>query len=1065
MGTITTGTGLISGIDIAGFIDSIITLESQGKFRLQSRISEIQTQQTAMLDINARLLNFKTAARSFRIDDIFRSASALSSNEDLLTATASTRAQSGRFRFIIKQLVSTSQQLSKGYATADASPLGLESLSFEFGNGRLSRDVSIEDLNGGQGIDRGRITINDSSGGSATIDLTDVTTLNEVIERINGNADVNVTAAVEGDHLIITDNGGGPLTISDGAGDTTATDLGIAGTDPGGVITGSDINYLGPTTTLASLNDGNGVLVRDNVADLRITARNGTQFEIDFGRIDQDIADATLLEDLNDGAGVRIDDDSDTNDIKFIARDGTEYEFDLTGVTTVGGLRTRISAETGGQITLEVVDGDHFKVVDNSGGGGLLRILGTEDNGTDVAEDLGILNEAGVAADEYEGEIIPSTIDQPAASTLQEIVDRINDHADNPGIVASIGATGLVIEDQTGGGSPLIIESTAANPSLASDLGIETTGHGSDTLNGGRLIASLNSVLVKSLNGGSGLDGATSITVSDRSGAGSIDITGLDTFETLSELVDYLNSEASDLGQQVTFALNNTGNGLTVTDISGGTANLTISGDGATALGIAGDVAADSINGTNLQLQYVANATKLTDLNYGRGIGTGTFRITDGLGVSAEVTIGSADETVYDVIQKINSRGLAIQARINDTGDGIIIEENLGGQTPFVKMKVETVNGSAAADLNLIGEAETVGGGFLDGSYERTVDLDTSDSLNEVVNKINALGIPVSASVVNTGGGATPYRLNLTSGISGRVGDLVVDTAGVNLGLTVLSEGRDAKVFFGSDNPENGFLITSSTNTLEDVLPGVTIDLHEASDEVVELTIERDVDSIVEAVGRMVTAFNDVVGRLDAYDFFDVDTLEKGPLLGDPTVGRVRAALYRIVNDTPLNVDGQFQFLTQVGIQVGKDGQLTFGEAAFREAYESDPQAVEDLIAAYDVDSGGEEEVVEGITVSRSEFTYNSLGIANLFDRLLEDLTDSIDGSLKLADDAFRSRIDLMEGRISDIDERLERRREQLTRQFTALETALGRLQSQSSALTSLASNLAIAGQQLSLGI
>ncbi len=60
--------------------------------------------------------------------------------------------------------------------------------------------------------------------------------LNEGLDAINNNATVTVTATVEGDQLVVTDNAGGAgtLTISDAPGDLTATDLGIARTAVGG---------------------------------------------------------------------------------------------------------------------------------------------------------------------------------------------------------------------------------------------------------------------------------------------------------------------------------------------------------------------------------------------------------------------------------------------------------------------------------------------------------------------------------------------------------------------------------------------------------------------------------------------------------------------------------------------------------------------------------------------------------------------------------------------------------------------------------------------------------------
>jgi len=1058
MGTISTSTGLISGIDYGALIETYLATQYQGMVRLQNRISILQAQKTALLDINARLLNFKSAASSFRTNQVFQSALATSSDSEVLTATANTTAQPGTFQFIVKQLVTTSQQVSKGYASSDESPLGLDSISFEFGNGKLTRDMTLEDLNGGQGVDRGEIIITDRSGASGTVDLTDVTALSEVLERINDTDGISVTASVEGDHLVITDSSGesGTLEVENGSGDTTATDLGIAGTAAGAVLTGSDINCVGSTTALTSLNDGNGVLIRNNVADLEVTSRDGTTFTVDFGRVDADITADTLLEDLNNGDGVTLSDDEENPDIKFVDRDGTEYEVDLTDITTVGGLITQVSSQTEGRIAISITDGEKLTVTDTVGGIGNLKVQGAGDNGTDTAEDLGILNETGVASDSFDGEVIPNTIQDPAASTVADIIDRINNAEGNEGrVVASIAANGvsLKIEDMTGmTTSNLIVASTATNPDAASDLGIEADT-ASATYTGDRLIAGLNSVLVDSLNGGSGLGGATTVSISDRDG-NSLEVNDLDTYDSLSEIVDALNEEAGLAGVQVTVSLNSTSTGLLVTDTSGGAGNLTITGDGATALGIAADVAADTVAGSNLQLQYVSNAKRLSEMNYGRGVSTGSFRVTDGLGVTATVTIGGDEETVYDVIAEINSKGLAVTARVNDNGDGIILEEDteaLGGEEPFVAIEVEAVSGTTAADLNILGESAEVSGASIDGSYERVVDLDTSDSLEEVIEKINDEDIPVSAALLNTGTGGAPYRLNLTSAISGRVGEMIIDTGGVDIGLSVLSEGQDAKVFFGAENPEDGFLVTSPTNTLDGVLQGVDIDLLDTSEDAVALTIARDVASITEAVSQLVTTFNDVIGRIDQYDYYDSDTEERGVLLGDPTAATIRDAIYRIATGRALNVDTSYQYLYEIGIGINSNGELTFDAAAFGEAYENDPEATENLLAAYDVTTSSTTEVGEGITTDEAETTYNSLGIANLFDRLLDQLTDSMDGTVTLADEAYQDQIDLLSSRIEYIDERVETRRAQLSREFTNLETILAQLQTQSLALASLA--------------
>lgn len=1081
MGSISTGVGLISGIDTAALIDSLIAIESQGKNRLTQRVALLQSQRTALLDINARLLNLKNISRSFRIDSIFRTSSAVSSNEDVLTATAGSSAQPGTFSFLVKQLVSSSQKISRGFATRSSTPLGLSSLSFELGNGNVKNDLELAALNGGEGVRRGKIVITDRAGAQATIDLSAATTINEVIEAINNASGVQVSASIAGDQLRISDSSGGVGTLSVGnaAGYHTATDLGIATTDGGagdddglanGAILGSVIHRLGTSTALSALNDGTGVLIRNNVADLVITARDGTVFNIDFGRQNSPITGATLLADLNNGQGVTVSSDEDNKDIKFIARDGTEFEVSLAGVTTVQGVIDRVANVTGGHIAISIdAEGDKLVVTDTVGGGGNLRILGAGTNDEETATDLGILNEAGVAADSYTGISIPNTIADPPVTTLQGILDRINnafdgtDVANGGRIVATIAADGrsLQITDTTGGGGNLIISSTAANPHAARQLGIETdpAGVAASTASGSALLSSINSVLVSSLNGGNGLNGATTISITDRDGT-SFSLNNLDTFDSLSEIVDAINTAAQSAGSGITVEQNTAGNGLRISDSSLGVGNLIIDGDGATALGLstgAPGVASSMKEGSNLQLRYVTEATRLADLNYGRGIGVGEITITDSNGNSMDVNIGTDAETLFDIINEINglasAQGVAVLARVNDTGDGLLIENSNGTGT----IRVEAESGTTAKDLGILGSAAD--GASIDGSYERDITVDPTDTLDKLITKINAAGIPVAASVLNTGVTANPYRLVLSSAITGAQGELIIDTGGVDIGLSTLSEGKDAKVFFGSSNPAEAILITSGSNTIKDAVPGLTVDLKTVSDQPVQVTITRDSTAITEKVKEFVTAFNDAIQRMKQYDSYDAETETRGLLLGNPTVSRARSALFATLQGAAQGVSTQFTRLSQIGIRVGSGGTVEFDEEKFTDALLADPTAVENLFAAFEGSSGAtSEEIAPGITIpAESSGSFTTLGFGDLFDQLMNSFTNSIDGVFKLADNNFQSQIERTQARIADFDKRLEAKRARLEAQYLAMERSLALLQGQGNALGSLASNINIA--------
>ncbi|MHC4080838.1 MAG: flagellar filament capping protein FliD, partial [Planctomycetota bacterium] len=949
MGSLTTGIGLISGIDTASLIDALITLESGPKIQLQTRLAELQSRQTALMDINARLLNLKSSSAGLRANNVFQFALATSSDSNILTAAATGAVQPGTYSFLVKQIVSNAQKVSRGFTDSDTTPVGMTSLSFELGNGTLSTNTDLGDLNAATGVARGKIVITDGAG-DTTVDLSAATTINEVLDAINSSG-ADVTASVEGDHLVVTENTGDALTIADATGYTTASDLGIAGTDGLGTITGTDIRTLGGLTPLSSLNDGTGVYFDDGSYDFKITTRDGREFDIDLGRIDNPITGATLIEDLNNGAGVTLNADS-TEDIQFVDRDGVEHDVDLTGIVTVQDFIDRVNDQTDGAIQITVhADGDKFTVTDTTGGSGLLKVLGAGPNETDTAEDLGILEETGVGAASFDGEVLANADHTPAAKTIQDVIDRINDAYDNEAvpvqngghIVASIAADGvsLLITDTVSGGGNLTVAASPTNAYAARDLGIEADV-AADTIDGNRLIAGINSVLVRSLNGGAGTGGLTDLILQDREGNG--DLISIDTDGSLSDIIDQINASAAI---NITASLNDAGNGLLITDTTDPvdiTGNLIVTGDVADDLGIDTGVLGveeSFFRGDNVQLRYVAEGSSLDSLNYGRGIGLGQFRITDGEGDQAIINVTSSVESVYDLIELINGQAgpdVDVTARVNDNGDGIQLDNDLG--TGLIK--VETISGTTASDLNLVGQA-TAEGDPIDGSYETTVAINASDTIDEIIEAINEAGIPVTASTLNTGSGATPIKMILTSGIAGTLGDLVVDDGGFGLGLTTLSEAKDSKVFFGSEDPALATLIKRSSNTLDNVVPGVSIDLHSASDTPVTLTVSRDTQTIEEKIAEFAAAFNDAVGRIDQYDFYDIETEQKGVLLGSPTTAQVRNALFRTVQQKATGVETQYQYLSQVGLTVGSGGALNFDRAKFQEAYDADPEAVENL--------------------------------------------------------------------------------------------------------------------------
>jgi flagellar hook-associated protein 2 len=1029
--------GLISGLDIEGLVGRLLEIEARPRDTLVQRIEGLTARQTAFLGLQAQVLAVRLGAINFNDDAVFEQKTATSSNEDALTLSTSRFSTPGTYKFQVKRLASNHQLVSNTFS-ARTSNVGSGTMSFEIGQGQLSRPTDLSFINGQKGFDRGGLEIVDRAGNSARIDVSAALNMKDVINAINTNRDIDVTARVSGDHLIIEDTSGGTENLFIlGA---SAESLGVATGDAGvalDTVTGQNLLAITSDTRLSLLNDGNGV---DLLEDITFTKGSGTGavdlFTTDFRdtlfEVIGEPTQATRLAALNSGGGVRL------GTIRVTDQNGLDTEIDLSTLApdaTLAELRDFIQAEAaagGLDIAFAFNGRDNIQVTDNSVGGEERRSnFIIEDVDGFAAADLGILTgPEGEKGSNIFGEQIYRM------ESLGDVVNAINNHYGNNGqinVAIAADGLGLQVDDLSGVAGSLIIDSRTAE-----DLGIFTSG-ASGAVAGRRLIAGLNTVMLRSLNGGDGADpgqrieNGGSISLVDRSGNGAtLDLT--DAF-TVQDVLDRIN-EAQDLfGLNISASLNAAGNGIELTDTSGGTGNLTVSGDLADKLGLAVDDAVTTTDSGNLQLQYISESLRLEDLRQGQGVQAGEFSIVNSLGQTTTVDIAN-DETLGDVIRTINSAGTTrgIEARINSTGDGIVILDNSGG-TGTLEIK-DVDGGTTAADLQLAGTARS-GETFIDGSYEFKLEVGGGDNLEDIVSRVNASSTGVQASIIDLGGGN--FSLSFNSEVSGSVGKIFLDGGTTNVVTRTAVEGEDALLL------SNSLLIRSSSNSVTDVVKGSTLELHSVSDEDIEVTVENDVDGIVAQMQNFVEAYNTAMETIDTLTRFDPDTLERGLLFSDSTVSNIKRQLQQMVQGV-VPGGGEFNQLSDVGVtfsrlstESGVDAngnaitlavattpKLSFDETAFRDAVGTDLDAVADL------------------------FTRADVGLGDVIGDRLERLAGQTSGTIKNQVDALSSRQDLFERRIEFLDEQLARKETRLFNQFFAMEQALANLQSQQSALTSL---------------
>jgi flagellar hook-associated protein 2 len=889
MGRISSSVGLVTGFPIQDTVNQLIAIEAAPRDALTARQKDLQSQQAAVTQLTALTLGVQIAAKRLEKSDLFAGRQTTSSNQDLLTATASSSAAPGQYQFVPARLAQSNQVLSSGVASSGQA-LGGGTFSFRFG-GDIDTSLQLGDLNGGSGVARGQIRITDRSGASAVVDLRYVQTIDDVVNAINGTDGIEIKAQAVGDHLVLHDSsgGGGNLRVQEVGGGTTAAGLGLSGINAqADDAAGQDLVKLFSGLQLNQLRDGNGLSVRPSIPDLQVTFKDGS-------------------------------------------------------------------------------------------------------------------NPLSITLD---------PIGQPAPQTVGDVIDRINT-ADPTRLKAQISADGKSIQltDLTTGGGTFAV-SSALGGSLAEELGLTGAAVG-NTITGQRLISGLKTTLLSSLNGGQGLGTLGQITLTDR--LGNNNTINLGTAQTLDDVISRINGA----GLGITASYNSTKNGIVLTDTTGATTSNFIVADAdatnsATKLGLASSVAGTSINSGDLHRQVVSRNTTLASYNGGQGVSLGSIVITNAAGQKTTLNLSTLQpKTIGDVIDQINAHNAGVTARINDAGDGIALVDTSAGSGT---LNVADAGGTSAADLHLAGSgvATTVNNQpaqIIDGSTTYEVQLAATDTLNDLVTKINDLGAGATASVLSEGSGSLPAHLTLLSSVSGQAGELHIDASGLGLSFNDLTTGQDALLQIGG-SASTGVLVSSTSNTFKTVVPGIDVSLTGTSANPVTVTVSQTSDTAAATLQSFVDQYNKLRNQLDTYTSFNSSDFTTGTLFGSTEALHLDSDLSHAIFDSYFT-GSSVTSLAQLGITADDQGHLSFDKTQFQSQYNADS---------------------DGIT---KFFTDTSNGAAVKIDKLLESLVGE-DNSLLVGKAAsLQTQIDDIGQQITSWNTRLSNAQDLLLTQFNNMETAV----------------------------
>ena len=356
------------------------------------------------------------------------------------------------------------------------------------------------------------------------------------------------------------------------------------------------------------------------------------------------------------------------------------------------------------------------------------------------------------------------------------------------------------------------------------------------------------------------------------------------------------------------------------------------------------------------------------------------------------------------------------------------------------------VENLSATDLRAVSFAATVGTPDNDSytlSYNGTAWTVTGAATS---------GATFDGSTLVTSSGAT-IALNLTG--AAKAGDAIrfsisglpgaqtySDPVITEHAATRLQSGRDAFISV------NGLAVQRSTNSISDVISGVTFNLNSpvmpAGGEISALTsadfsavaattvnvTRSETDSATTIFQSFVTAFNDLVTYYREQSVSSMNAESRGVLNGDFSTSAFMSRLQGLYRNGIRLSDGSSLSFSEIGISVQRDGKLLLSDGDFADA----------------LTNGLQSKLAQGVTLGYESASVN----------FVKYLTDSLksDGILTSRVDAVEDEQTRLQDKISELEDKMSVLETRYYKQYAALDGLLMRLQATQSALSSALAGL-----------
>jgi flagellar capping protein FliD len=329
---------------------------------------------------------------------------------------------------------------------------------------------------------------------------------------------------------------------------------------------------------------------------------------------------------------------------------------------------------------------------------------------------------------------------------------------------------------------------------------------------------------------------------------------------------------------------------------------------------------------------------KLTDTTSGDSDMTLSLTFVPGTGSSAELDLPN-------IVQSVVGGSTAASIAALDASTFI---ETQSAKDSKVRVDGYPSNQTAAEVQLLTSSVNATSGTYtLNFSGETTAALNYNDDVATVQTALNNLSSIAAVGGVTVGGtppsnSGSPMTFTFLA-TAGNVDRIIIDSS-LSPGTHVTStqtQGQDGWIDRG-------------TNTIDDVLTGVTLKLHDTTEDgaggynSIDVNLTRDTETLKEKVEGIITAYNTAVMFIQEKTKYDAETSTAGVLANDYSVTTIWSQIREPWSQAASGFGGDDSFTKpgDIGITLGADGLLKLDGNAFDEAVVDDYLGVLSLMGA-----------------------------------------------------------------------------------------------------------------------